>query len=288
MIIQAGHMSFGFDPRAQAEKSRTGVNSLLPETAGGQLASGMNVNLPEFHDKPPVRAINPDVEGQLPEQAPETIGQTIANEIVRRMGGEGDAEALHNLRHGIGSSMDWVRERFGEEAATAAGAMLLGSTSNGVTEDSLSDGLLNGLRFIDRNFGIAAGDAAIAKYNGNLNEAINDYFDNGQSELFMATLTPVDGQQLSASADVKNRFIMRAAENLVPDPGESETLAEQLLGALKSEMDKVAELQDLTTQLEAQFNPAKAQQPTATMDAALAAYGEVPVPAEPQITSISV
>lgn len=97
--------------------------------------------------------------------------------------------APEHLAHSLEKAVDFMRERFGDRAATAFEGILLsrGLEDDGtVTEDSLSKGLLEVLRFTDRTFGIPAGDALMAHFNQDLNGAMNQHFQNGLMERFYA------------------------------------------------------------------------------------------------------
>lgn len=91
------------------------------------------------------------------------------------------------LSGALSGSVRWVADKFGDAAATAVMGIVYKSIGDGpVTEDALGEGLLNALRFVDRQFGTTSGDAFMAQLNGGgLNDALNDYFDNGLSERFM-------------------------------------------------------------------------------------------------------
>lgn len=91
------------------------------------------------------------------------------------------------LSGALSGSVRWVADNFGDAAATAVMGIVYKSIGDGpVTEDALGEGLLNALRFVDRQFGTTSGDAFMAQLNGGgLNDALNDYFDNGLSERFM-------------------------------------------------------------------------------------------------------
>lgn len=238
-------------------------------------------------NKAPVDAV-PDKPTQQPLNGQLTLGGVFANEIVRRLesGQEGslDLEGQHkdadDLRHSLGRTMDWIRDRFGDETAAAAAGMVLQSTSSGVTEDSLSNGLLNTLRFIDRNFGFAAGDEAIGRFNSNLNGALNDYFDNGSEELFYAVETPADGG--SPVQNFGTRIFFDTVENESEKDDEAKSPTEKLLDTLKEDLDEAAELQDMTTQVDVSASTA------VQANFALNAYADQPAPAEPQFTSQAV
>lgn len=99
----------------------------------------------------------------------------------------GFGEDEQGLAGALQRTVEHVQERYGKEAATAVmGMMYSRIAEGGVTEDSLGKGLLDSVRFIDRNFGMAEGDAFMAELNGDLNEQMNAYFDNGLSERFFA------------------------------------------------------------------------------------------------------
>ena len=282
MEIQANHMHLGLTRPNAAETARAATlrtSSLLPETHGSQLNTGLAIDRRQYLDGP-IPKIGPD----LPDAPPETLGQTLAHEVVRRIEarnvGSDQSEDPHGLQLALGQSMDWVRDRFGDDAAAAASGMVLSATASGVDEDSLSDGLLDALRFIDRNYGMAAGDAAIAKFNVSLNGAINEYFDNGRAELFFATDSP-PAADVSPTQDLNARFFMRSAQEVEPQAKDASTPTEQLLETLKADLDKTAQTQNLATQLESELSPARFAN-------ALDAYMNPAAANQPQLTSMTV
>jgi len=293
MIIQASHMNLGFMQKLQANKSQGkalgSAGSLLNTSPGLRLGNGLNINPAKAGLTPAAEALAkaPGQQGKLPEKAPETLGATFANEIIRRMGEDLDAEGqpkdVTALRQSLGSTMDWMRERFGDETAAAAAGMIIQSTSSGVTEDTLGDGLLNTLKFIDRNFGIAAGDAVMDRFNTGINTELNEYFDNGKTELFFDAGAMSDAGGPSATQDLNSRFFIQAVQTTQADNKDAESLSEQLLESLKAELDKVAELQDLTAKLEADFSPARM-----APEAAVAAYEATPAFTETQLADMVV
>ncbi|WP_428566195.1 MAG: hypothetical protein ACP59X_05910 [Solidesulfovibrio sp. DCME] len=102
--------------------------------------------------------------------------------------------AAGDLQGSLADVIDYVREKHGNAAATAVMGIVekgVGDGSGG--EDALGDSLVSALKFIDRNFGIASGDAAIATFNGALNDAVNGYFQNGKSEVFYAATSTTSG-----------------------------------------------------------------------------------------------
>lgn len=270
--------------------------ALPNDSATMQLANGLQVNTDAIPNLPPLQQgeLAPELKPHQRNDGPQTLGATVANEIIRRLegsekgaeqqgeGGEQPPKDSTDLRYALGQTMDWIRDRFGDEAAAAASGMVLSATANEVNEDTLGDGLLNALKFIDRNFGIAAGDSAIAQFNQTVNVELNNYFENGKTELFMAETTPVSDQ--SATQDINTRFFMRAAQASTPFKDTDElTATQKLLDSLKQELDKTAELQNLTTQLEAEFNPT-----LASPQAAINAYANQSTPAEPRLANFAV
>ena len=286
-------MNHSFMQKLQAQKNQ-GTNlgsaqSLLDNSPGMQLGAGMSINPAKAGLTPAAQPLAkaPGQQGKLPEKAPESLGATFANEVIRRMGEEIDAEGqpkdITALRHSLGSTMDSLRERFGDETAAAAAGMVLQATSSGVTEETLGEGLLNTVKFIDRNFGIAAGDAVMGNFNSGINTELNEYFDNGKNEMFFAANSVPDAGQPSATQDLNARFFMRAVQADKADEKDDASLNKQLLDSLKDELDKVAELQDLSAQLEADFNPIKA-----TPASAAAAYEIAPGFTQPQFADMTV
>lgn len=297
-------MNFGFMQklREQQEQGRDlgSAASLLQESAAARLGNGLEVD-ENAGFTPSAVAVdqNPALQAETNQaaenaQANLTPGAVVANEVIRRLeeNSEGEESGLsrdnQDLRESLGQSLDWVRERFGDDAAAAASGMVMSATANGVTEDTLGEGLLNVAKFIDRNYGAAAGDAAIANFNADVNVALNEYFDNGKYETFhVASESPesvVAGAVAAGNAEteaITARFFARAVE----ENGGQEQVDpnQQLLEDIQKELENVAALQDLTTQLEENFNPAKVD-----AQAAVAAYTEQYAPAQPLFADIAV
>lgn len=277
MIIQASHMRLGAMQQAQTGKSRgaTSAQSLLSEGTGSRLADGLSVR---------GSGVQP---GSLPESGSQTLGLTVANEIVRRMDSAladetGQTRSAAGLRDSLASTLDWVRDSFGDETGAAASGMLLAATSGEVSEETLGDGLLDVLRFIDRTQGIASGDQAIARFNSGVNEQLNAYFDNGQSELFYAAQSGATDSGQSVSA----RSFLRAAQAAAADSNTPDPTA-QLLDALKQDLEETSGLQDLASQLEGEFGLLRKNAPRTLAQAALTAYADIQA-APPQFLDMAV
>lgn len=120
-----------------------------------------------------------------------------------KAGGE-DGKDASGLVAALQDSMDYLRENFGDATATAAIGMVYQNVGDGaITEENLGQGLVAALKFVDRNFGTAAGDQVLAKFNGQLNDQLNAYFDNGANERFLALDPGMSGtlQQVTAALD---------------------------------------------------------------------------------------
>lgn len=255
---------------------------LDPAHAGLTSAAEALAKAPGQHkpvDGIPEKPTQQNLHGEL------TLGAAFANEVIRRLesgdeaalDSEGNPKDSDDLRHALGQTMDWIRERYGDDTAAATAGMILQSTSSGVNEDTLGEGLLNSLKFIDRNFGFAAGDEAIAKFNGALNQEINEYFDNGAEELFYAVET--SGEAASPVQELGTRIVMEAAQPVESDEDAVDPTA-QLLNQLKEDLDETAELQDLSVQIDVSVN--------ISMNYAINAYTAQPSGVEAQFTSQAV
>jgi hypothetical protein len=90
------------------------------------------------------------------------------------------------LETAITNAVGFVKDNFGDQAArTVMGIVTNRAGSGALSEDEIGQGFVDSLEFIDRSFGIAAGDKAMAYFNGELNQAINGYFQNGKDETFL-------------------------------------------------------------------------------------------------------
>jgi len=133
-----------------------------------------------------------------------------------------------DLASALINSVDFIGDQFGPDAATAAmGIVYSRIGEDEITEDALGKGLLDVIRFMDRNFGFEGGDKVIAQFNGELNDALNSYFDNGLSEKFYAG-TPESGTIVQALPEliqqVQNTFgdeIAQSVADIIEDNLES-------------------------------------------------------------------
>lgn len=100
-------------------------------------------------------------------------------------------------------AVDYVRAEFGDTAATAVMALVYKSVGDGpVTEENLGNGLLNALKLVDRQLGVA--DKLMAHFNTGVNAALNDYFDNGLNEIFYAASSSGQNPAVQALSVAEN------------------------------------------------------------------------------------
>lgn len=151
-----------------------------------------------------------------------------ATEAAPALGGPGDAHR-RTLADALSGTARWVAGTLGDAAATAVmGIVYKGIGDGPVTEDSLGNGLLDALRFVDRQFGTTSGDAFMAHLNGDgLNDALNNYFDNGRSERFMVAGS-LAGSAVQGVRAAGSTLVQQATTG----QGDAPDLAQSLLDAL--------------------------------------------------------
>lgn len=92
---------------------------------------------------------------------------------------------LKDLENALAGVINNIVEKFGVKAGNVAQALMYKKIGEDeITEDNLAGGLLDALKFIDKQFGPAAGDELIAFMNRGINKEINEFFDNGHNEEF--------------------------------------------------------------------------------------------------------
>lgn len=162
--------------------------------------------------------------------ASKDTSETFAAEILRRLQSATTASnaaatmesgTADDLQAALAETIDYVREKHGDTAATAVMGIIFKGVGDGSGgEDGLGNALVSSLKFIDGNFGIASGDAAIAQFNGSLNSAVNSYFQNGHNETFYAsdgttdTTDQIQSILSSTLADVAKNFGEDAAQTV--------------------------------------------------------------------------
>ncbi len=172
-----------------------------------------------------------------------TGGATVQNASESDSTQDARADATSELQRSLAQAVDYVRDNFGDTAAQATMGLVYKQIGNeGVTEDNLGKGLLNALRFIDRNFGFAAGDKVMAYFNQDVNKAINERFDNGLMETFYAA-------PARASANSQGLSLNSVMQEVTDKNGVdvAQTLMESLEQALAQGEKPAAALRKATT-----------------------------------------
>ncbi|MBI9112933.1 hypothetical protein [Maridesulfovibrio ferrireducens] len=171
---------------ASALKSTYGAPSWQNSQAsllGGSRSSGVGATRLNV-SAPPVNTAN-----QFADLiAQKTVAtETSSNNIQKgALENEPSSKDPSELAGALADASDFIENKFGKDAATAFKGIVIANSGDQITEDSLSNGLLKSIQFIDRNFGFSAGDQVMEHFNSNLNNAMNNHFENGLQEHFFA------------------------------------------------------------------------------------------------------
>ena len=145
-------------------------------------------SLPELHDTSETFAA--DIARRISGKAMPEMGEAKSEDAQNGVPAEksiygvtrGDLKALEKALSGV---IDKIIEKFGIKAGNIAQALVYKKIGDKeVDEKNLGDGLLNALKFIDRQFGPQEGDELIAFMNNGVNKELNAFFNNGQNEEF--------------------------------------------------------------------------------------------------------
>ncbi len=179
------------------------------------------------------------------------------------------------LADALATALETVGQRLGQPTATASIGLLARRLGQGeITEDTLAQGLLDVLRLVDRTFGTAEGDALMATFNGGLNRALNDYFDNGLREVFYAA---APGAGATSPAQAVPGLVAQLRESLGRDA--ADMVAQILEQGLEHDPGYTglrAALNRAGQALEAGHGPAAAQALSRAGGGMLAALGAPP------------
>ncbi len=156
--------------------------------------------------------------------------------------GEDSASLAGSLQR----TVEYVQDRYGTQAGTAVMGMIYNKIGNGeVTEESLGSGLLDSVKFIDRNFGMTEGDSFMSFLNNDLNEEMNTFFDNGLEERFFAaspgttSLTQSISTALSTVSDSAGKETADSILSLIEQATQD---TESPLEALKQALEEADQL----------------------------------------------
>lgn len=193
-------------------------------------------------------------------------------------GAEGSTESTKDssaLASALASAVETIGERLGQATATASIGLLARRLGEGeITEDTIGEGLLDVLRLVDRNFGTAEGDALMATFNGSLNRALNDYFDNGLNETFYAASSGSGG---GSTAQAASGLVAQMQDTLGQDAADLVAqLLEQGLSRDASYTGLRAALADAGQALEAGYGAAAADALSQAAGGALSTLGAPP------------
>lgn len=117
--------------------------------------------------------------------------------VLRLKPGGNDKEGKKRtaLTESLTDSLSFIRDNFGVSTANASTALINEALKDKeiISEEDLGEGLLSVIRLIDGKYGISAGDRVMSQFNGELNDALNNFFENGLTEKFYAagSSTPV-------------------------------------------------------------------------------------------------
>ncbi len=118
---------------------------------------------------------------------------TFADEMTKALAGvtgpDGKTQDPTDLVDSLTKAVDSIRDIAGDGAASAAMGILLKKAKSGtLTEDSMRDGMLEAMNFVDQNVGVDAGDKVMNVFNGTVNDKLNAFFNNGKDEHFAVLL----------------------------------------------------------------------------------------------------
>lgn len=263
MIIQANHLNYNYMQKLQAQQ-RTG-HAFGQGTAQKQTGPAMAPRIARTPD-----AGAPD-KSEIQDRV-DVFGDLMGRYLNGFTDEKGETKDSTSLVSSLENTVRWIEERYGKDAATASMGMIVQSASNGQSEEGIGNGLLNVLKMVDRNFGIAAGDEAIAKFNSGINEELNGFFENGANEVFFASTSAPAGE----TAGISSQFFVEA-QKAEEESEESVDPTKELLDMLLEDIEQQGGIESTKEALDEQARQTGMQQ-------ALAAYTSVPAP-EAQLMS---
>lgn len=276
----------GIQPFGPQTQSGSGIPGVPGLAQSNEQSSAFTIRVASYPPPPPPglegvfdhpgSAIETKTMTELVEEMgkPESTSDVFALEMVRRMQGQkdenGEVKDATRLGNALKNAVKWVQDQHGDMTANSLMATVLGSTGDAASEQTVSNGLVNALKLVDQTHGMNAGDAAMAHFNGELNNALNDYFDNGQSEKFLAMQSSGAHGMSMAAANLSSRFARQSTEAAYKATSE-QSLTDTMLKNMTKELDEATDPDAMAK--------AKAKK-------AMAAYGFVAAP-EPELLSAS-
>lgn len=167
-------------------------------------------------------ATSPQVHSNNTRPADKDTHRVMAGELVRRLdlnsvreqedGQEQSGDSSKHLRLSLSKAFTKVEKEFGGESATAVmGIFAAAIDDGGVSEEAVGEAMIDSIKFMDRNFGFAAGDKLMNLFNRDLNKSVNEYFDNGLTEQIYSK-TQVTGAINQAVSKVSDSVMQRFGE----------------------------------------------------------------------------
>lgn len=247
MIIQGNNLNYNYMQQMQTQQTKT-----TSAGSAGSANSGISTRI-----APKAKADSSAVKDRI-----DAFGDLMGKYLQGFTDEEGNAKDSSELVNSLKSTVRWVEGNFGKDAATATMGMVVQSASSSSSEEGIGNGLLNALKMVDRNFGFAAGDQAIATFNSGVNRKLNDFFDNGSMETFVAAETTGEG------ANVSSRFFIQSVQQAEQQTEEVDP-NEALLESMQEDLEEIGAVNSLKQELDEETAPASMQQ-------ALAAYSQTP------------
>ena len=125
-----------------------------------------------------------------------------------------------------------------------------------VSEETLGQGFMQAIKFIDRNFGISQGNQLMGELNQGVNKEMNEYFDNGYNEVFFDAADPKSALRTAKGiAQSMDNMLEKAIDNIESPELElselgkaAKKIREQTMKALAKKMLAQGELPPAYTQ----------------------------------------
>jgi hypothetical protein len=187
----------------QQWQALTGQAQSAPKSAAAFDASGLN-GVDEASSAGAASTVQRGVAGSASGLVDNLTG-TFAEEMTKALSAykdpQGNSQDPTALVQSLTQAVESIRDIAGDGAASAAmGALLKKAKSGNLTEDSLRDGMLEAMSFVDQNAGVDAGDKVMAVFNGQVNDDMNAFFNNGSDEHFAVILKDSSGEAVFDSA----------------------------------------------------------------------------------------
>ncbi len=238
---------------------------------------GVSLNTEIDSDNEVTSAFAQDIVLRLQSAASEdesTYGVSDTDAILSNAGGiqglqlDGEGTDAQELGDSLARAVDFIRENFGDEAASATIGLVYQSIGDGaITEDNLGEGLVSAVKLIDSNFGFAAGDQVMSYFNSDINDAMNSYFDNGLMEEFYASTSSGSDTGSSSLPQSITTAIGQIAEET--DEETASSLMEILTSSLEENGKSLDSMKSALQEAQAYLNETQDSETAASLGATL-------------------